>query len=184
MKLNIFDNFLKLFWNSTGIIVGGNKIHCGLIQLSPEVYRHISFGKSVQVYFVHIRSNFETIRHIYFSFNLLYPHSSVSKGCIHQGDCFFQQSGRFQKLMKLLLYQLLIGQLSSLGVNWECIYGCKGPTFRVSAFLPLIALENPSNWAKTSEKNVEPSQVWFLLGSNFQTTEGNTSICTNSCTEI
>ncbi|CDQ82341.1 unnamed protein product [Oncorhynchus mykiss] len=34
------------------------------------------------------------------------------------------------------------------------------------------------------KKDCRPPQVWFILGSNFQTPEGTTFICTNNSTKV
>uniref|UniRef100_A0A8C7R3D7 Calcium/calmodulin-dependent protein kinase type IV n=1 Tax=Oncorhynchus mykiss TaxID=8022 RepID=A0A8C7R3D7_ONCMY len=49
--------------------------------------------------------------------------------------------------------------------------------------LGLTSWENQKKSAKTSEKTCRPTQVWFILGSNFQTPEGTTFICTNNSTQ-
>ena len=43
--------------------------------------------------------------------------------------------------------------------------------------LCLTSWENQKKSAKTSENNCRPPQVWFILGSIFQTPEGTTLIC-------
>jgi hypothetical protein len=48
--------------------------------------------------------------------------------------------------------------------------------------LCLTSWENQKKSAKTSENNCRPPQVWFIPGSNFQTSEGTTFICTNTST--
>ncbi|CDR07247.1 unnamed protein product, partial [Oncorhynchus mykiss] len=53
-----------------------------------------------------------------------------------------------------------------------------------SVLLCLTSWENQKKSAKTSEKNCRPPQVWFILGSNFQTPEGTTFICTNNSTKV
>jgi hypothetical protein len=52
-----------------------------------------------------------------------------------------------------------------------------------SLILCWTSWENLNKSAKTSENKSGPPQVWFL-GSNFQTPEGTTFICTNNSTQV
>ena len=40
------------------------------------------------------------------------------------------------------------------------------------------------NQPRPQKKKWRPPQVWFILGSNFQTPEGTTFICTNNSTQV
>ena len=65
-------------------------------------------------------------------------------------------------------------------ISWRCTCGCISRlAFKLSASLLDIMEKNLKKSAKTSEKNYRPPQVWFILGSNFQTPVGTTFICTN-----
>ena len=62
-------------------------------------------------------------------------------------------------------------------VNWRCTCGCiSRPIFKLNASLLDISQD--------LRKNCRPPQVWFILGSNFQTPEGTTFICTNNSTQV
>uniref|UniRef100_A0A0E9RBA3 Uncharacterized protein n=1 Tax=Anguilla anguilla TaxID=7936 RepID=A0A0E9RBA3_ANGAN len=56
---------------------------------------YIYFGKSIRAPTLFTSE----VRQVYFSFNSLHQNSSGSKAYIHQVDCHFEQSGRYQKWM-------------------------------------------------------------------------------------
>ena len=70
-------------------------------------------------------------------------------------------------------------------VNWRCTCGCiSRPTFKLIASLLDIMWKSKEISQDLIKKNCRTPQVWFILGSNFQTPEGTTFICTNNSTQV
>ena len=62
-------------------------------------------------------------------------------------------------------------------VNWRCTCGCiSRPTFKQCLFAWHHG-KIKRNQPRPQKKNRRPLEVWFILGSNFQTPEGTAFIC-------
>ena len=60
--------------------------------------------------------------------------------------------------------------IDTIWVNWRCTWGCiSRPTFKLSASLLDIMKKSKEISQDLRKKDYRPPQVWFILGSNFQT---------------